>query len=212
MSVRVKICGITRPEDAAAAAAAGASAIGLVFWPDSPRAVTLEQAARCAAAAGHASVVGVFVDQPPALVRSAIERVPLAGVQLHGDEDVEQYRFGAHVIKAVSVGPEWQPSSVSVLPGDVLPLLDARDPRRKGGPGRRVNWQLAAEAARLRPLILAGGIHERNAAEAVRRVAPYALDVSSGVEIEPGIKDANKIERLLAAVERAAGLVPGVLW
>ncbi len=212
MSVRVKICGITRPEDAAAAAAAGASAIGLVFYPDSPRAVTLEQAARCAAAAGHATVVGVFVDQPPALVRTAVERVPLAAVQLHGDEDVEQYRFGAHVIKAISCGPEWQPSSVTALTADVLPLLDARDPRRKGGPGRRVNWQLAGEAARLRPLMLAGGINERNAAEAVRRVGPYALDVSSGVEIEPGIKDANKIERLLAAVERAAGPVPGALW
>lgn len=212
MSVRVKICGITRPEDAAAAAAAGASAIGLVFWPDSPRAVTLEQAARCAAAAGPASVVGVFVDQAPAVVRNAIERVPLAGVQLHGNEDVGEYRFGAHVIKAVAVGPEWQPSSVAELPDDVLPLLDARDPRRKGGTGRRVNWQLAGEAARVRPVILAGGIHERNAGEAVRRVAPYALDVSSGVELEPGIKDVNKIERLLAAVARAAGSVPGALW
>src|SRR5574340_491108 len=159
MSVRVKICGITRPEDAAAASAAGASAIGLVFWPDSPRAVTLEQAVRCAAAAGHASVVGVFVDQPPALVRSAVERVPLAGVQLHGEEDVDHYRFGARVIKAVAVGLEWQPASIADLPPDVLPLLDARDPRRKGGTGRRVNWQLAGEAARLRPLMLAGGIH-----------------------------------------------------
>src|SRR5512142_142195 len=113
MSVRVKICGITRPEDAAAAAAAGASAIGLVFWPESPRAVSLEQAARCAASAGNATVVGVFVDQSPALVRSAIERVPLGGVQLHGEEDVEHYRFGTRLIKAIAVGPEWQPSSVA---------------------------------------------------------------------------------------------------
>jgi len=209
MSVRVKICGVTRPEDAAAAAAAGASAIGLVFWPESPRAVTLEQAARCAAAAGHASVVGVFVDQAPALVRAAVERVPLAGVQLHGDENVDQYRFGAHVIKAIAVGPDWRPSSVRDVPTDVLPLLD---PRLMGGTGRRVNWRLAGEAARLRPLMLAGGIHERNVAVAIDRVAPYALDVSSGVELEPGIKDVNRIERLLAAVERVAGPVPGALW
>jgi phosphoribosylanthranilate isomerase len=209
MSVRVKVCGVTRPADAAAAAAAGASAIGLVFWPDSPRVVSVETARSIAAGlSSDLTLVGVFVDQSPSYVAATARSVPLHAIQLHGDERPEDYEIGLPVLKAVGVTGPLALSRIEALPARVLPLLDTSDDVRKGGTGRAIDWSVAAVAARARPIGLAGGLTPANVAEAIRIVHPYMIDVSSGVETAPGIKDAWRINALLTAARQAAGAVP----
>ena len=209
MSVRVKVCGVTRPADAAAAAAAGASAIGLVFWPDSPRVVSFETARSIAAGLPcDLTLVGVFVDQSPSYVAATAQSVPLHAIQLHGGERPQDYEIGLPVLKAVGVTGPLALSRIEALPARVLPLLDASDDVRKGGTGRAIDWNVAAVAARARPIGLAGGLTPANVAEAIRIVHPYMIDVSSGVENAPGIKDARKMNALLTAARQVAGAVP----
>jgi phosphoribosylanthranilate isomerase len=211
--VRVKVCGVTRPEDARAAVRAGASAIGMVFWPKSPRCITVERARGIAAAARGVTRVGVFVDQPLEQVAAVVRAVPLDAVQLHGHETLGDYPLGRPILKSFGLGTAWHVGMLDGLPDTVLPLLDAHDEVRKGGTGTRIDWEMAAAAASLRRVMLAGGLTPENVGEAIRRVRPYGVDVSSGVETAvPGVKDERRISMLMAAVREAAGDIPRGLW
>lgn len=204
MTVPVKICGITRPRDADLAARLGAAWVGFVFWPRSPRFV--EPASAAAILAGlppHVGGVGVFVDQPVDEVNAVADAVGLAAVQLHGRESAAACRrCRRRVIKAVRLSAGAGDDPDAVWSGATL-LVDAFDPVRMGGTGRRVDWTRAAALARRRPLMLSGGLRAENVAEALRRVAPYGVDVSSGVESRPGVKDAERLRAFLAAVAGA---------
>lgn len=202
---RVKVCGITRREDALLAADLGASAVGFVFWPHSPRYVEPEAAAEIARALpADVAPVGVFVDPPLDDVRRIAARVGLAAVQLHGDEpatlcDGLPYR----VLKAVPVAGAATRAAAERVPRRVTVLLDARDPVRRGGTGRTVDWGVAAEVAARRRIFLAGGLGPGNVGEALRTVRPYGVDVSSGVEARPGRKDAGRLRVFFEEVARA---------
>jgi phosphoribosylanthranilate isomerase len=200
--VRVKICGITRRDDARAAVAAGAHAIGFVFWPRSPRAID-GSAAREIARLLPAMIVrvGVFVNMPADDVRATVEAVGLDVVQLHGDERVDDFRrVGARLLKAIAIDGEAALEAALRLPDDVMPLVDAVDRERKGGTGRPADWGLAARLASARPTVLAGGLSAGNVEDALRAVRPWAIDVSSGVESAPGVKDHAKLQALFARV------------
>src|SRR5262245_31180272 len=204
--VRVKVCGITRAEDAELAVQHGADAIGFVFWPRSPRVIG-EDAARSIAASLPALIarVGVFVDAPVDVIRHVVDTVGLDVVQLHGDESVDAYRaLPARLIKAVTLESDADVERASHLPPHVTVLVDATDPIKRGGTGRSADWSRAAELSRRRPVMLAGGLSADNAADAVREVQPWALDVSSGVESAPGVKSAEKIASLFAALRDTA--------
>lgn len=198
---RIKICGITTREDALIAAELGASAIGILFWPASPRFVEHERArAIVRALPPFVGAVGVFVNQ----VQEAAELAPdlgLTAVQFHGDEAPDSYRgFPVPVIKAVAVRDESSREDAAAVPADVTVLLDAADPEKRGGTGRVVDWAIAAAIARSRRTILSGGLSPANVAAAIAAVAPYAIDVSSGVESAPGRKDHAKLRELFAAL------------
>ena len=204
MNVRVKICGITRPEDALAACEAGADALGFIFYPKSPRYIPPEDARRIAQKLPpFVSRVGVFVNAPAEEVRRAAQKVGLSAVQLHGDEAPEYCaEIQTPVVKAFRVLDSADfPYAAYQNAGAAAFLLDAYDPTRRGGTGKTFRWELAREAARRRPVILAGGLRPGNAAEAARAVQPYALDVSSGVESSPGVKDHGKVRAFLRIVK-----------
>jgi phosphoribosylanthranilate isomerase len=197
----VKICGITRPEDAEAAVAAGAGAIGFVFWPQSPRFVDPYRARRIAAALPpFVTAVGVFVNQPLAYVNGVASLVRLGVVQLHGDETPEfAATVSRPVMKAISPGR----GDARLWPSPVRLLLDVHDPVARGGTGRTIDWTAAADLAAQRDIVLAGGLTPDNVADAVARVRPFGIDVSSGVERAPGIKDHRRLRALFEAVHDA---------
>src|SRR5690554_4034234 len=202
MRTRVKICGITRPEDALAAARAGADAIGLVFYPPSPRAVTRERAREIVQVLPpFVSVVGLFVNAQPAEVRAALAALPIDLLQFHGDEAPEECRiYGRPYIKAVAMAPgvDLQAAARRYVDAAGL-LLDTHREGVRGGTGEAFDWsRIPPELDK--PVILAGGLTPENVAEAVRRVRPYAVDVSSGVEASKGIKDAARIEAFVRGV------------
>ena len=204
MSVRVKVCGIRRPEDAVLAAELGASAIGLIFWPNSPRALD-PVAARTIVASlpPFVTAVGVFVNQGRDEIMRTVDAVKLGAVQLHGDERPDEYAgMPCHVIKAVPVGDGFTAAALGEVPPTTTVLLDAHDPIRRGGSGRVVNWTVAAEAAKTRRIILSGGLTSENVSAAIAAVQPFAVDVASGVESAPGIKDHSKLRAFFAAVRR----------
>jgi phosphoribosylanthranilate isomerase len=214
MLTRVKVCGICRPEDAQLAVELGASAIGFVFWPESPRYVEPD-AARVIAATLPEGVlaVGVFVDQPPPDVVEVAGIVRLDAIQLHGTERVEDYAGTAQrIIKAVPVGEQFDASVVDAMPRSVTVLLDAHDPIRRGGTGRTIDWSVAAAIAERRQTILSGGLNPSNVADAISRVRPHMVDVSSGVETSPGCKDHTKMRDFFAAIRegRSEGEHEGV--
>jgi phosphoribosylanthranilate isomerase len=203
-SVQVKICGITRTADAVAAVDAGADAVGLMFYERSRRWVTLERAREVAELlpAGMARV-GVFVDAEEGTIRRAIEECGLTTLQFHGDESLafcERFR-PLRIWKAFRVtGPEVL-GFMAKFETDAW-LLDAAVPGQLGGSGERFDWELAVQAKALgRPIVLAGGLTPENVGEAVERVRPYAVDVSSGVESAPGVKDAAKMRAFVAAAK-----------
>ncbi|MCZ7639282.1 MAG: phosphoribosylanthranilate isomerase [Verrucomicrobia bacterium] len=203
MSVRVKICGVTRLEDAQAAVEAGADALGFMFYERSPRRVSVAVgAAICRQLPPFVSKVGVFVDAAIEVIEEAVVQCGLDVVQLHGGESPAFCgRLSRPVIKAVRVrGPE----TLAELAGYATAawLLDAYVPGQRGGTGATFDWGLATQAVGLgRPVILAGGLTAANVAAAVRQVRPYAVDVSSGVESEPGRKDAAAIEAFVRAAK-----------
>ena len=200
----LKICGITRPTDAEQAVRLGATALGFVFWPDSPRAVTTERAAEIVAALpAGITTVGVFVNQAPEAIRQTVAKAGIGVVQLHGDEPPSDgASLGATVFRAVTL--ENFETVRAAWPGDTIFLLDAADPVRRGGTGRRVDWERASEIARHTRVILAGGLTPENVADAIATVRPFGVDVSSGVEAAPGVKDAGKMARFLASAREAA--------
>jgi phosphoribosylanthranilate isomerase len=200
--VRVKVCGIRRPEDAALAVELGAAALGFVFWPRSPRAVAAAAVRDVTRSLPpFVAAVGVFVNQPRREVIDVAARAGLTALQLHGEEDVSEYDgAGLRVIKALPVGPGFSMAAVADVPAGVAVLLDAHDPVRRGGTGTRIDWTVAAAAARLRPIVLSGGLTPGNVRTAVETVRPYAVDVSSGVESAPGVKDHSKLRAFFAAL------------
>jgi phosphoribosylanthranilate isomerase len=202
---RVKICGITTPEDASLAAELGASAIGMLFWPSSPRVVDRARAREIVAAVPAAvDTVGVFVNQMRDAASIALE-LGLTAVQLHGDETLEDWQeFPVAVIKAVAVRGAATCAQALGLPGEVTVLLDTHDPVRRGGTGRVVDWGIAAEIARQRRVILSGGLNPDNVQSAIAAVQPYSVDVSSGVESAPGRKDPGKLRALFDALGEGA--------
>ena len=201
MTVKVKICGVTRPEDARAAVAAGADYIGVNFWPQSPRAVDVERARAIADAAGDTPLVGVFVDAERDDVERTAEQVGLALLQFHGDESPAYCAAWARpVIKAIRVPAGASATALAAPFGAVAYLLlDAWVPGRPGGTGMCVPAEALAGLAADR-VFLAGGLTPENVAEAVQRVRPFAVDVASGVEQHAGVKNHEKIQRF---IERA---------
>ncbi len=201
---KVKICGLTSPEDARRAAAAGAWAVGVIFAPESPRCVSIAEAAKIMAAVpAGVQKVGVFVNTSEEEIAAAVRRCGLTAVQLHGKETPEFCRriggaTGAAVIKAVRVsGPE-SLECVASFDTEFI-LLDTYHPGSRGGTGKQFDWGLAAKlpaAARREKVIVSGGLDARNVVEALDAVGPYAVDVSSGVESAPGVKDPGELERL----------------
>jgi phosphoribosylanthranilate isomerase len=194
----VKICGITRLEDAEAAVAAGASAIGFVFWPDSPRFVDPDTARQIAARLpAFVTPVGVFVNQPLQHVKAVASLVRLGAVQLHGDETpADAAALAMPVIKALPV----ESVATQTWPSSTVLLLDVHDPVKRGGTGRTIDWTAAAAIAAQRKILLAGGLTPDNVADAVARVRPFGIDVSSGVERAPGIKDHQRLRALFEAM------------
>lgn len=201
---RVKICGITRSEDLAAAVMAGADAIGFVFYPPSPRFLPADMAAQLACKLPpFVTRVGLFVNAEPAFVRDTLARVPLDLLQFHGDEDARYCeQFGRAYLKAARVKPGVDLLEFArAFPTAQGLLLDAWS-TAYGGAGQTFDWSLIPESLPL-PMILSGGLHAGNVVEAVTRIRPWAVDVSSGVEQAKGIKDATKIAAFMAAVRMA---------
>ena len=202
MRTRVKICGFTRIEDAVYAAHNGVDAIGLVFYPASPRHVEIEQAIRIVnALPAFTSVVALFVDEQEAKIREVLAQVPIDCIQFHGDETAEACRiYGKRYIKAISMREGIDIPALAHYYHDAAGLLlDAFHPDSKGGTGSQFNWSLIPNQLDL-PIILAGGLDETNAKLAVQTVRPYALDVSSGVETKKGIKDSLKMAAFIKQV------------
>jgi phosphoribosylanthranilate isomerase len=201
----VKFCGITREEDAAEAGRLGVSAIGMVLWAGSPRGIVVSRAREIARAVPPGVLrVGVFVNALPDVVRRASAEIPLDVVQLHGDEPIEWLDFFTRpVIKAVTSTDETVEPWVQAPPNRVTLLVDAPDTRRRGGTGCAADWPSARDLSRRRPTVLAGGLEPGNVARAIAEVAPYAVDVASGVESAPGIKDHVKMRAFIEAVRRA---------
>lgn len=203
----VKICGITRPEDAEAAVRAGADWLGLNFWPRSRRHVTVERAIEIAAVIpGDVRRVGVFVNAPRPLVEDVAARVGLDLLQFHGDEDPEYLRaFAGRHVRALRVRAAEDLRRIERCDATDLVLLDAAS-EGYGGSGQVFDWSLARAAkAYGKRIVLAGGLTPENVAGAVRDVRPYGVDVASGVERAPGIKDEERMRRFVEAARGAPG-------
>lgn len=201
METKVKICGITNPADAQAAVAAGADALGFIFYEKSPRYVRLREAAAISRELGPFVIrVGVFVNAAEDFVFDAIRDCGLTLLQFHGDEAPEYCgQFGLMNMKAFRVHGAETLEDIPKYATDAY-LLDAYSSTTLGGTGERFNWDLAVEAQKFgKPIFLAGGLTSDNVAGAIRKVRPFAVDVSSGVESAPGVKDHEKIRAFIAA-------------
>ncbi|HDY97913.1 MAG TPA: phosphoribosylanthranilate isomerase [Pseudomonas sabulinigri] len=201
---RIKVCGITRVEDALAAAHAGADAIGLVFYTPSPRAVTPAQAAAIVAALPpFITSVGLFVDADAAYVREVLAQVPLDLLQFHGDEDADYCdQFERPYLKAVRVRADQNLATVAAAwPKAQGILLDSYKAGVPGGTGEVFDWTLVPRERRWN-LVLAGGLTADNVAQAIAGVEPWAVDVSGGVELAKGIKDVEKLNAFVREVRR----------
>jgi indole-3-glycerol phosphate synthase/phosphoribosylanthranilate isomerase len=193
----LKVCGITRLEDALHAAECGATAIGFVFWPRSPRYISPERARGIIAQLPPGvTAVGVFVNESPERIRGAVVTSGISTVQLHGDEP-PTYADAVQTPLLRSVTLDDADDPVRAWPADTTLLLDATDRERRGGTGTLVDWTRAAALARLRRTVLAGGLTPANVAEAIAAVRPFGVDVSSGVEDAPGVKNPAKVSRFL---------------
>jgi phosphoribosylanthranilate isomerase len=200
MAVRVKICGITRLQDVHDACEAGADALGFVFYEKSPRHVAIETAAALVRELPpFVQSVGLFVNAEPAFIEQVLNRVSLDLLQFHGDETpVDCARFRRPYIKAVRVNRDTDLLKCAADFGAARGLLlDAYVPGVPGGTGERFDWGLIPTTLR-KPIVLSGGLTPDNITEAIQRVHPWAVDVSSGVEVSKGIKDRNKIAQFIA--------------
>lgn len=199
----VKICGITRVTDAVHAVQQGATAVGFVFWPASPRCVTPERAAEIIGELpSSVMAVGVFVNETLDGIRTIAARVGLSAIQLHGDEPPAYAEAIAWpVLRSVTLASA--ADACAAWPADTTLLLDAADPERRGGTGVAVDWQGAAAVACTRRVVLAGGLTPSNVVEAITTVRPFGVDVSSGVEESPGVKSLDKVTQFLANARQA---------
>ncbi|KPN74123.1 phosphoribosylanthranilate isomerase [Neisseria sp. 74A18] len=203
MNIRVKICGITRPEDALAAARAGADAVGLVFYEKSKRRITVAQAQEIVRVLPpFVSVVALFVNEDAARIHDILAQVPVDVIQFHGDEDdAFCAQFRRPYLKAVRVRhAEDIQTACAQFPNARALLFDAYHPTEYGGTGQQFDWMLLPKQLD-KPWVLAGGLTPENVAEAVRVSGAAAVDVSGGVEVSGGIKDHDKIAAFLAAVQ-----------
>lgn len=202
MRTRAKICGITRIEDALAAVEQGADAIGLVFYAPSPRSVSLEQAAAISAALPpFVSVVALFVNPTPTEVNAVLSKVGIDVLQFHGDEsEADCVQYSLPYLKAIRVKSDTNLIQYAqTYQSAKALLLDTYSEHAVGGTGQVFDWSLIPSNLPI-PMILAGGLTPENVADAVKRVQPYAVDVSGGVEASKGIKDSVKIAAFMAAI------------
>jgi phosphoribosylanthranilate isomerase len=203
---QIKICGITNIEDALCAAACGADAVGFIFHEASPRYIAPTRAKGIIVALPRGiATVGVFVNREANDVAQTVEDCGLDLIQLHGDESPGYCRRfpPEQVIKAVFPRAPEELRALNTY--DVRAFLaDFREADRYGGTGKRADWELAARLGKTHPLILAGGLTEENIAEAIAAVAPQAVDINSGIELAPGVKDQNRMRRIVAIIRRAS--------
>ncbi|MDX2479815.1 MAG: phosphoribosylanthranilate isomerase [Desulfuromusa sp.] len=200
---RIKICGITNLEDALCAVDAGADALGFVFYAKSPRYVLPEQVGQIISKLPpFVTTVGLFVNAAPETIKQAMRTAGLNVVQLHGDEAAEDCYLNPYpVIKAVRIKDADSLAGIDQYSVSAL-LLDAWSDQQYGGTGESFDWQLAKKLTDQLPLILAGGLSPDNVAQAIQVVNPYAVDVSSGVEVRPGAKDHDKIRQFIQQVRQ----------
>lgn len=199
----LKICGITRLVDALHAVQQGATALGFVFWTSSPRAIAPEEAKDIIAALPpKVTPVGVFVNELPQKLREVMKMTGVRAVQLHGDEKLADYEFiECPLLKSATLGDVAE--TARAWPVETTLLLDAADRVKRGGTGVAVDWGRAAVAARIHKVVLAGGLTPLNVEEAIRTVRPFGVDVASGVEASPGVKDFAKVSAFLTNARRA---------
>jgi phosphoribosylanthranilate isomerase len=199
----LKICGITRLVDALHAVQQGATALGFVFWTNSPRAITPADAKGIIAALPpKVTPVGVFVNESPETLEDVLKVTGVKAVQLHGDETLADFEFiECPVLKSATLDDLAE--TARAWPVETMLLLDAADRVQRGGTGVAVDWNKAAVAARNHKVVLAGGLTPLNVEEAIRTVRPVGVDVASGVEASPGIKDFAKVSAFLANARRA---------
>ena len=205
MKTRTKICGITSPEDAIVEANAGADSIGLVFYPKSPRAVTIEQApAICAVLPPFITVVALFVDAEHFEIEDVLAAVPVDLLQFHGSETpVQCNAYATPYIQAIRMRADADlTEAVRQYDSARGLLVDTFDPNEAGGTGEIFDWDRVPDGLDT-PIILAGGLEPSNVGAAIQQLSPYAVDVSSGVEQSKGIKDADKIQAFIKAVRSA---------
>lgn len=211
--VRVKICGITNVQQAQAVTACGADAIGLVFFSKSPRNISIEQARDIAMAVGpFVTVVGLFVNETTAVINTVLETVPLQLLQFHGDEDAafcEQFNrpymkaLRINAANSVEQSQQYLLQAAQSFDSSNGLLIDSYNPNVAGGTGEQFNWDIFPVTGLEKPIILAGGLTPNNAGAAIQQVKPYALDVSSGVESAPGVKDIEKVSAFIQAAKNS---------
>ncbi|MFW5444042.1 MAG: phosphoribosylanthranilate isomerase [Methylococcaceae bacterium] len=205
MRTRIKICGFTQVDEAVVAARLGVDAIGLVFYPPSPRHVSIEQAVNIVnALPAFVTVVALFVDEQEVQIREVLSKVAIDCIQFHGDESATECRiYNKPYMKAVRMKPDLDILAIATQYNDATALLlDAYHPGIKGGSGSQFDWDLIPENCSL-PVVLAGGLQVDNVRLAVESVRPYAVDVSSGVEAEKGVKDVAKMAAFIQAINES---------
>lgn len=201
--VRAKVCGITNSEDAMCAADAGADALGFIFYEKSPRYVTPEVVGEIVAdLPPFITPVGVFVNAPEARIDAVVKLAGLRAIQLHGDEPPEAcLGHAVPVIRVLRVGADFEPACMRSYLVDTF-MLDTAKTGTYGGTGETFDWSKAVAAKKMGRVVLSGGLTPNNVVDAIERVRPYAVDVGSGVEAEPGKKDHEKVRQFLKAVRR----------
>lgn len=199
---RIKICGLTSFDDASLAVTLGADAVGFVLWSGSPRAIAAPDVARITKRLpAFVTRVGVFVNASPREIETAVNAARLDVAQLHGDIDFQALAtVPIRLVRATSLLSEAEAAEVAAWPDSIMPIVDAHDPKRYGGTGRKADWSRAANLAATRPIVLAGGLNADNVSDAIATVRPHMVDVSSGVEERPGIKDPARLRAFFAAV------------
>jgi len=209
----IKVCGIAQPADALAAVSAGATAIGMVFYPPSPRAVRPHEAALVSAVVPPTVLkVGVFVNETPERIRAIASAARLDVIQLHGDEGPETIEAleGLRIWRAFRVGHEFQTAVLGEIEGCEAFLLDGPAGDAYGGGGVPFAWEKAVEAKQYGNIVVAGGLDGDNVAEAIRLVQPWGVDSSSKLERKPGVKDPAKVAAYVAAAKSAASMARGL--
>jgi phosphoribosylanthranilate isomerase len=204
MRTRIKVCGLTNADDAVYAARLGCDAVGLVFYPSSPRNIGINKAIEVVnALPAFVTVVALFVDEQEANIRKILDQVPIDCLQFHGEEPPEKCNiYGKRYIKAVRMRDDTDMNVLAEQYHDAgALLLDAYHPTRQGGTGGRFDWNLVPKINKM-PIILAGGLDANNVNLAIKQTRPYAVDVSTGVESVKGTKDKSKIAAFIAAVDQ----------